>query len=160
MEIILAVIAGVALGVFTGIVITRGRSKDLLTEIEKLKWQLDNEKANAELRSSTLLHQVEAAKSDAKESIENIKLECEKRVYEVKNDAERQSREILIAQEERHRQALKAQQELFDETMSRVTAQVKSAKADMRKQHQSGTYREPSARDYRENEADNERQHT
>ena len=136
MEIILAVIAGVALGVFTGIVITRGRSKDLLTEIEKLKWQLDNEKANAELRSSTLLHQVEAAKSDAKESIENIKLECEKRVYEVKNDAERQSREILIAQEERHRQALKAQQELFDETMSRVTAQVKSATDDMLKQRQ------------------------
>lgn len=136
MEIILAVIAGVALGVFTGIVITRGRSKDLLTEIEKLKWQLDNEKANAELRSSALLHQVEAAKSDAKESIENIKLECKKRVYEVKNDAERQSSEILIAQEERHRQALKAQQELFDETMSRVTAQVKSATDDMLKQRQ------------------------
>lgn len=136
MEIILAVVAGVALGVFTGIIIARGKSKDLLTEIEKMKWQLENEKANAELKSSTLQQQVAAVKSDAKEQIESIKRECEKRISEVKNDAERQYREMLIAQEERHRQAMQTQQELFDETISRVTAQVKNATDDMLKQRQ------------------------
>lgn len=136
MEIILAVVAGVALGVFTGIIIARGKSKDLLTEIEKMKWQLENEKANAELKSLALQQQVEAVKSDAKEQIESIKRECEKRISEVKNDAERQSREMLIAQEERHRQAMQTQQELFDETISRVTAQVKNATDDMLKQRQ------------------------
>ena len=136
MEIILAVVAGVALGVFTGIIIARGKSKDLLTEIEKMKWQLENEKANAELKSSALQQQVAAVKSDAKEQIESIKRECEKRISEVKNDAERQSREMLIAQEERHRQAMQTQQELFDETISRVTAQVKNATDDMLKQRQ------------------------
>lgn len=136
MEIILAVVAGVALGVFTGIIIARGKSKDLLTAIEKMKWQLENEKANAELKSSALQQQVAAVKSDAKEQIESIKRECEKRISEVKNDAERQSREMLIAQEERHRQAMQTQQELFDETISRVTAQVKNATDDMLKQRQ------------------------
>lgn len=136
MEIILAVVAGVALGVFTGIIIARGKSKDLLTEIEKMKWQLENEKANAELKSSALQQQVAAVKSDAKEQIESIKRECEKRISEVKNDAERQYREMLIAQEERHRQAMQTQQELFDETISRVTAQVKNATDDMLKQRQ------------------------
>lgn len=136
MEIILAVVAGVALGVFTGIIIARGKSKDLLTEIEKMKWQLENEKANSELKSSALQQQVAAVKSDAKEQIESIKRECEKRISEVKNDAERQSREMLIAQEERHRQAMQTQQELFDETISRVTAQVKNATDDMLKQRQ------------------------
>lgn len=136
MEIILAVVAGVALGVFTGIIIARGKRKDLLTEIEKMKWQLENEKANAELKSSALQQQVAAVKSDAKEQIESIKRECEKRISEVKNDAERQSREMLIAQEERHRQAMQTQQELFDETISRVTAQVKNATDDMLKQRQ------------------------
>lgn len=136
MEIILAVVAGVALGVFAGIIIARGKSKDLLTEIEKMKWQLENEKANAELKSSALQQQVAAVKSDAKEQIESIKRECEKRISEVKNDAERQNREMLIAQEERHRQAMQTQQELFDETISRVTAQVKNATDDMLKQRQ------------------------
>lgn len=136
MEIILAVVAGVALGVFTGIIIARGKSKDLLTEIEKMKWQLENEKANAELKSSALQQQVAAVKSDAKEQVESIKRECEKRISEVKNDAERQNREMLIAQEERHRQAMQTQQELFDETISRVTAQVKNATDDMLKQRQ------------------------
>lgn len=136
MEIILAVVAGVALGVFTGIIIARGKSKDLLTEIEKMKWQLENEKANAELKSSALQQQVAAVKSDAKEQIESIKRDCEKRISEVKNDAERQSREMLIAQEERHRLAMQTQQELFDETISRVTAQVKNATDDMLKQRQ------------------------
>lgn len=136
MEIILAVVAGVALGVFTGIIIARGKSKDLLTEIDKMKWQLENEKANAELKSSALQQQVAAVKSDAKEQIESIKRESEKRISEVKNDAERQSREMLIAQEERHRQAMQTQQELFDETISRVTAQVKNATDDMLKQRQ------------------------
>ena len=42
----------------------------------------------------------------------------------------------MAAQEKRHEQATKAQQELFDETMEKVTAQVKSATDEMLKQRQ------------------------
>ncbi|MBO7290377.1 MAG: DNA recombination protein RmuC [Bacteroidaceae bacterium] len=80
--------------------------------------------------------QIATAKSEAKEQIETIKAECEKRIAEAKSDAEKQSREAMAAQEKRHEQATKAQQELFDETMEKVTAQVKSATDEMLKQRQ------------------------
>ena len=136
MEIILAAIAGAALGIFIGYIVAHSKSKYLLIEVERLKWQLDNEKANAELRSSSLQQQIEAARNDAKAQVESLRLEYEKRISETKSDADRVSREMLTAQEERHRLAIKTQQELFDETMSRVTAQVKSATDDMLKQRQ------------------------
>ena len=136
MEIILAAIAGAALGIFIGYIVAHSKSKYLLIEVERLKWQLDNEKANAELRSSSLQQQIEAARNDAKAQVESLKLEYEKRISETKSDADRVNREMLTAQEERHRLAIKTQQELFDETMSRVTAQVKSATDDMLKQRQ------------------------
>ncbi|MBQ5730906.1 MAG: DNA recombination protein RmuC [Bacteroidaceae bacterium] len=136
MEIILAAIAGAALGIFIGYIVAHSKSKYLLIEVERLKWQLDNEKANAELRSSSLQQQIEAARNEAKAQVESLRLEYEKRISETKSDADRVSREMLTAQEERHRLAIKTQQELFDETMSRVTAQVKSATDDMLKQRQ------------------------
>ena len=136
MEIILAAIAGGALGIFIGYIVAHSKSKYLLIEVERLKCQLDNEKANAELRSSSLQQQIEAARNEAKAQVESLKLEYEKRISETKSDADRVSREMLTVQEERHRLAIKAQQELFDETMSRVTAQVKSATDDMLKQRQ------------------------
>ena len=136
MEIILAIITGVALGVFIGFVFARGKSRDLLNATDKLKWQLDSERANAEQMTQNLQQQIASTKSEAKEQIESIKAECEKRIADAKGDAEKQAREALEAQEKRHEQATKAQQELFDETMEKVTAQVKSATDDMLKQRQ------------------------
>ena len=48
MEIIFAIILGVALGVFMGIVIARGKSKGMQNTVDKLQWQLESERANAE----------------------------------------------------------------------------------------------------------------
>ena len=136
MEIILAIIIGVAVGVFIGFFFARGKSKDLQSIIDKLQWQLDNEKSNAKLIESSLEKQLENTKNEAKEQIESTKADCEKRIAEVKGDAEKQTAETLAAQEKRHVQAIKAQQELFDETMEKVTAQMKSATDDMLKQRQ------------------------
>ena len=136
METILAIITGTVLGAVVGIVFARSKSKELQNTADKLKWQLDSERANAEQAAVNLRQQIATAKSEAKEQIETIKAECEKRIAEAKSDAERQSREAMAAQEKRHEQATKAQQELFDETMEKVTAQVKSATDEMLKQRQ------------------------
>ena len=136
MEIIIAIIAGTGLGTFIGWVISRSKHNELYSTIDKLKWQLDGEKANAEVISSNLQEQIKATKKDAKEQIESIKADCDKRIAEVKSDAEKQTLDTLAAQEKRHTQAIKAQQELFDETMAKVTAQMKSATDDMLKQRQ------------------------
>ena len=136
MEIILAIITGTVLGAVVGTVFARSKSKELQNTADKLKWQLDSERANAEQAAVNFRQQIATAKSEAKEQIETIKAECEKRIAEAKSDAEKQSREAMAAQEKRHEQASKAQQELFDETMEKVTAQVKSATDEMLKQRQ------------------------
>ena len=136
MEIIIAIIAGVAVGALTGFVLARSKNSELQNNVDKLQWQLDNEKANAELFTANLQQQIANTKNEAKEQIESIKADCDKRIAEVKSDAEKQARETLAAQEKRHEQAIKAQQDLFDETMAKVTAQVKSATDDMLKQRQ------------------------
>ena len=125
MEIIIAIIIGIAAGIFIGFVIAHSKSKDLQNIIDKLQWQLENEKAYARQISSNLEKLLESTKAD-----------CERRVAEVKQDAEKQSADTLAAQEKRHAQALESQQMLFEETMARVTAQVKNATEEMLKQRQ------------------------
>ena len=136
METILIIVIGVVVGAVVGVVIARGKSKDMQNTIDKLQWQLDNEKNNAKLIEQGLEKQLETVKSDAKEQIANIKSDCEKRIAEIKSDAEKQSNDALAAQEKRHAEAIRAQQELFDETMAKVTAQMKNATDDMLKQRQ------------------------
>ena len=125
MEIILAIIIGVVAGAVIGFVIARGKGKEKQNTIDKLQWQLDIEKQNAQ--------QIQA---NLEKQIESIKADCDKRVAEVKADAGKQTADALAAQEKRHEQAIKAQQELFDETMAKVTAQLKSATDDMLKERQ------------------------
>ena len=136
MEIILAIILGVALGALIGFVVACGKNKGVQNTVEKLQWQLDSEKANAELASSNFQKQIAEVKAEAKEQIEVIKADCDKRIAETKADADKKAQEAMEAQEKRHNQAIKAQQDLFDETMEKVTAQVKSATDDMLKQRQ------------------------
>ena len=136
MEIILAIITGTVLGAVVGTVFARSKSKELQNTADKLKWQLDSERANAEQAAVNFQQQIATVKSEAKEQIETIKADCEKRIAEAKSDADRQAREAMAAQEKRHEQATKAQQELFDETMAKVTAQVKNATDEMLKQRQ------------------------
>jgi DNA recombination protein RmuC len=136
MEIIFAIVLGVVLGAFIGFVVARGKNKEQQNITDKLRWQLENEKSNAKLVSQSLQQQIANTKSEAREQIESIKADCEKRVAEIRSDAEKQSADALAAQEKRHEEAIKAQQGLFDETMAKVTAQVKSATDDMLKQRQ------------------------
>ena len=135
------------MGVLIGIVVARNKNKGAQNTVDKLQWQLDNERTNAELASSNFQKQIESVKAEAKEQVENAKVEakeqiesiksdCDKRIADVKADAEKKAQEAMEALEQRHAQARKAQQELFEETMNKVTAQVKSATDDMLKQRQ------------------------
>ena len=133
---IAAIIAGGVIGALTGYVIAGRKNRALTGAVEKLQWQLENEKANAELISANLEKQISGAKSDAKEQLEVVKADCDKRIAEIKADAEKQAAEALAAQEKRHSQAIQAQQERFNEIMEKVTAQVKTATDDMLKQRQ------------------------
>ena len=136
MEVIIVSIICTALGAVIGFVVARNKSKELQGIIDKLNWQLECEKSAAGQISANLQQQISNAKNEAKEQIEGIKADCDKRIAEVRSDAEKLTKETLAAQEKRHSEAIKAQQELFDETMAKVTAQMKSATDDMLKQRQ------------------------
>ena len=121
MEMIIAIIASLLLGGFLGFVILKLKNQSLYATIEQLKWQLEREQTNAKMQVENLQTQLEKTKTD-----------FEERIAQVKAD----SKELLATQERNHEQALKVQQARFDETMAKVSAQLKSATDDMLKQRQ------------------------
>ena len=121
MEMVIAIIASLLLGGGIGYVILRLKNQSLFATIEQLKWQLEREQTNAQMQVENLQTQLEKTKTD-----------FEERIAQVKAD----SKELLATQERNHEQALKAQQARFDETMAKVSAQVKIATDDMLKQRQ------------------------
>ena len=118
---VIAIIASLLLGGGIGYVILRLKNQSLFATIEQLKWQLEREQTNAKMQVENLQTQLEKMKTD-----------FEERIAQVKAD----SKELLATQERNHEQALKAQQARFDETMAKVSAQVKIATDDMLKQRQ------------------------
>ena len=121
MEIIIALVSGLLLGSLVGFLFSKFQGQGNVTTIEQLKWQLEREQTNAKMQVENLQTQLEKTKTD-----------FEERIAQVKAD----SKELLATQERNHEQALKAQQARFDETMAKVSAQVKIATDDMLKQRQ------------------------
>ena len=64
MEIILAIIIGVVTGAVIGFVIAQGKGKEKQNTIDKLQWQLDIEKQNAQQIQANLEKQIESIKAD------------------------------------------------------------------------------------------------
>ena len=121
MEIIIALVSGLLLGSLVGFLYSKFQGQGNVTTIEQLKWQLEREQTNAKMQVENLQTQLEKTKTD-----------FEERIAQVKAD----SKELLATQERNHEQALKVQQARFDETMAKVSAQVKIATDDMLKQRQ------------------------
>ena len=118
---VIAIITSLLLGGGIGYVILRLKNQSLFATIEQLKWQLEREQTNAKMQVENLQTQLEKTKTDFEERIAHVKAD---------------SKELLATQERNHEQALKAQQARFDETMAKVSAQVKIATDDMLKQRQ------------------------
>lgn len=114
METALIAIVTLLTGTTIGYLIAKRNGRSMETEIEKLRWQVENEKSNA----STLLANMQK-QSDT--------LLAEK---------EKATNDRLAAQEEKYRESFTAQQARFDETLEKVTAQLKVATEEMLKQRQ------------------------
>ena len=114
METALIAIVTLLTGTTIGYLIAKRNGRSMETEIEKLRWQVENEKSNA----STLL-------ASMKKQSDTLLAEKEKA-----------TNERLAAQEEKHRESFTAQQARFDETLEKVTAQLKVATEEMLKQRQ------------------------
>ena len=109
------------------------RNEELQSQLEAAKLDTKNqlqvlkENAAAELAN---------AKREAAEALQMAKEESEKRLAETKNDLNKRSSDEIALREKAHKEAMDSLQLRFDETMAKVTAQVKSDTADMLKAHQ------------------------
>ena len=136
MEAILFILIGIVKGLLIGLLIARSKRQKLVTEIERLKWQQEAEKANNETLCTSLKSQLEEAKADSERRLAQSKSETEAHFEKLLKEKEKSSADALSAQEKRHSEAIAAQQARFDETLEKVSAQMKSATDEMLKQRQ------------------------
>ncbi len=158
MELIAAIILGMAAGAVIGILASRGKQQALATKNEVLRMQVEEIKMQAEAQKAEARRALQEAKEEwsgqmarAKQEADNYARQAlqekektsqaalvakDEACHDALNAKETACREALAAQEKRHAEALAAQQARFDEMMAKVSAQVKSATDDMLKQRQ------------------------
>ncbi|MBR3876601.1 MAG: DNA recombination protein RmuC [Bacteroidaceae bacterium] len=136
MEAILFILIGILKGLLIGLLIARSKRQKLVTEIERLKWQQEAEKANNETLCTSLKSQLEEVKADSERRLAQSKSETEAHFEKLLKEKEKSSADALSAQEKRHSEAIASQQARFDETLEKVAAQMRSATDEMLKQRQ------------------------
>lgn len=136
MEAILFILIGIVKGLLIGLLIARSKRQKLVTEIERLKWQQEAEKANSETLCNSLKVQLEEVKADNERRMAQSKSEQEAHFDKLLEEKEKSCADALSAQEKRHSEAIAAQQARFDETLEKVAAQMRSATDEMLKQRQ------------------------
>ena len=113
-EIVVTAVVALLIGLLIGILVMRNGKLKLMMESEVLRTQLSN----------------------AREQLSIVKEESQQRLKEEKEEWEEVTRGMMAVQDRHHRESLVAQQHRFDETMAKVSAQVKSATDDMLRKRQ------------------------
>ena len=113
-EIVVTAVVALMIGLLIGILVMRNGKLKLMMESEVLRTQLSN----------------------AREQLSIVKEESQQRLKEEKKEWEEVTRGMMAVQDRHHRESLVAQQHRFDETMAKVSAQVKSATDDMLRKRQ------------------------
>ena len=125
MEWIIAAVAGIIIGYLFSFLVAKGQKQVLASKLEMLQNLLDSEKHQSEETVNELNCRLESVKEEARQIVEQMKVEEQKKVADIKMESQKQTE-----------YALKIQQERFDETIAKVTAQLKSATDEMLKQRQ------------------------
>ena len=125
MEWIIAAVAGIIIGYLFSFLVAKGQTQVLVSKLEMLQNLLDSEKHQSEETVKELNRRLESVKEETRLIVEQMKEEEQKKVADIKMESQKQTE-----------YALKIQQERFDETIAKVTAQLKSATDEMLKQRQ------------------------
>ncbi len=136
METIVIAVVALLVGLAIGILYGRGPRQRLLAEGEALRRQLEESRSRAEEARAHVRDLVDTVKAEAQVRLKEEKDEWRHVSDERLADMEHRHQDALKAQEQRHREAIIAQQQRFDETLAKVSAQMKSATDDMLRQRQ------------------------
>ena len=124
-EWLIAAAVGAVLGYVVSWLVARSQKQVLATRMEVLQQQLEQ----VQLQSDKVVQEMNARQ-------EEIKTEARKQLEETKADEQRRMTEAKAEWQKQTTYALDAQQARFDETIAKVTAQLKTATDEMLKQRQ------------------------
>lgn len=136
MELFLYLLTGLLLGFLSGYMFSKAGRQTHAAELEKLKWQLDNERTGFDTLAANFKEQLEEARNERDKRITEAKLETEEHYLQLLKEKEKACRDTLEAQERMHAAAISAQQSRFDETLAKVQAEMRNATDEMLRQRQ------------------------
>lgn len=136
MEMFLYLLAGLLLGFLLGYMFSKAGRQTHAAELEKLKWQLDNERAGFDTLAANFKEQLEEARNERDKRVAEVKLEAEEHYLQLLKEKEKACRDTLEAQGRMHAAAMSAQQSRFDETLAKVQAEMRNATDEMLRQRQ------------------------
>ena len=141
MNILIAVIVGVlsaALGALIVWLLMRGKLSVTALQLGERTNERDQLQQTVRDREQTLAEQASIRQQlTVQVEVLQTQMEEQQRHHQATQEALTQrNAETLAAQEQRHAQAIEAQQQRFDETIARVSAQMKDATGEMLRQRQ------------------------
>lgn len=112
------------------------QKNQLKTKLEVARVQQEHASKLLEEEKLEYQQEMQAAKDDWEDRMRTAKEELEKQIINIKTERDKFYQIRLDAQEANHKQAMEAQQEKFDETIKKVTAELKTASEEILKQRQ------------------------
>lgn len=107
---------------------------ETVLKVEQARLEADLE--HAQKRAEELKIQLEAAKADTLEQVNAAKTEAAATLEKAREELKQRNAEDIAAREAAHKEAMTALQVRFDETMAKVSAQVKADTSEMLKARQ------------------------
>ena len=137
MEILLSFLGGLVLAVFVAFFVTRNLINSRVAQAEQTqKAQLE---ANFKVEQTKLESELGHANDRANEllsELEEAKEETQRQVKAAKDEWSKRNAEDVAARDQAHKEAMEALQLRFDETIAKVSAQVKADTGEMLKARQ------------------------
>jgi DNA recombination protein RmuC len=135
-EMIIVSVVCVALGVLVGVLFTRGQKQGLMAQLQVLNSQVEDAKNAVETAKAETANRIKEVKEDAEKHLQDVLAEKDKAYQETLLAKDKAAKDLFDAQERSHSEAIKAQQERIEETMAKVSEQMKTATDQMLKQRQ------------------------
>lgn len=136
MEIILCSVIGIIVGFVVGLLYGKNSQQKFATQCEVLRSKIQDMEQRATVQEENYHRQLEDLKQESLRQQDHVKTETIHHCQELLEAKEHACNKTIADQEQRHKEAMDAQQVRFNETLEKVTAQLKNATDEMLKQRQ------------------------
>ena len=137
MEILLSFISGLVIAALSAFILAKKYIASHTEQVEQsVRLQMTAVHKEESVRLQSNLKHSEERVRELEKAVETAKEDAAKTIAEVKSDMSKRHADDLTARDEAHKAAMNLLQDRFNETMSKVTAQVKAETSEMLKARQ------------------------